>query len=425
MDLLLQSSIRRVLLLRSVAIALQLLAVLVAYYVLDFALALLPLLSIIAVESLFQLLSVVVLRRRIHSRAPVGAATVVWQLLADILFLTLLLMHSGGATNAFVSLLLLPVMIAAVTLPGRLTVLLTVIAIAAYSALVMMMPLHHQGEQGMQMRHHFIAMWINFVLSAVVVATLVSALSRTLAKQQRAIAQNREEQLRAEQLVSLGSAAAQATHQLATPLANLALLHDEARELSADSPTLQPVVDDMAVPLTQCQRQLDLFRARAQQLRDAHERAPHYQPLLQLVDEIRQAFTLNYPSQQLHCQLPHQGEHIEIISDPLLSAAVINVLANAVRANEEVGAERITITIYDSDSALHWRIEDQGRGFSAEMQASLGSAVIASSDGFGVALWLTNATIERIGGTLALANNEHGACIDITIPKRRYEAVTD
>ena len=145
MDLLLQSSIRRVLLLRSVAIALQLLAVLIAYYVLDFALALLPLLSIIAVESLFQLLSVVVLRRRIHSRAPVGAATVVWQLLADILFLTLLLMHRGGATNAFVSLLLLPVMIAAVAFPGRLTVLLTVIAIAAYSALVMMMPLHGHG----------------------------------------------------------------------------------------------------------------------------------------------------------------------------------------------------------------------------------------------------------------------------------------
>ena len=267
MDLLLQSSIRRVLLLRSVAIALQLLAVLTAYYVLDFALALLPLLSIIAVESLFQLLSVVVLRRRIHSRAP-GAATVVWQL-ADILFLTLLLMHSGGATNAFVSLLLLPVMIAAVTLPGRLTVLLTVIAIAAYSALVIMMPLHHQGEHGMQMRHHFIAMWINFVLSAVVVATLVSALSRTLAKQQRAIAQAEKSSF------ALSSRFWQLQRKRPTnytPLVNLALLHDEARELSADSPTLKPVVDDMAVPLTQCQRQLIGFSLRSSCVMPAKER---------------------------------------------------------------------------------------------------------------------------------------------------------
>ena len=98
--------------LRSGAIAVQLIAVLSVYFLLEHQIALLPLLVVIAIEAIFQLVSVFAYRNVSQAR-PIG---MLMQLTADVLFLTILLSLSGGATNAFVSLLLLPIMIAAVTL---------------------------------------------------------------------------------------------------------------------------------------------------------------------------------------------------------------------------------------------------------------------------------------------------------------------
>ena len=65
--------------------------------------------------TIFQLLSIFAYRNVTKAKP----AAVLMQLTADLLFLTILLSLSGGATNAFVSLLLLPIMIAAVTVNAK------------------------------------------------------------------------------------------------------------------------------------------------------------------------------------------------------------------------------------------------------------------------------------------------------------------
>ena len=92
--------IQRLFLLRTVAIVIQLLTVLVVYFVISLQIALLPLLAVIAVEALFHISSIVIFRRR-----DAGNVAIVLQLIADVIFLTILLSLSGGASNAFVSLL--------------------------------------------------------------------------------------------------------------------------------------------------------------------------------------------------------------------------------------------------------------------------------------------------------------------------------
>ena len=108
-------TISRLLMLRSGAIAVQLIAVLSVYFLLEHQIALLPLLIVIAIEAVFQLISLFAYRN-VSQAKPLG---MLMQLTADVLFLTVLLSLSGGATNAFVSLLLLPIMIAAVTLQRK------------------------------------------------------------------------------------------------------------------------------------------------------------------------------------------------------------------------------------------------------------------------------------------------------------------
>ena len=104
------SIIQRLFLLRTVAIVIQLLTVLTVYFVMSLQIALLPLVIVIIVEIFFHSLSVL-----IFSKRSAGNIAIVFQLVADVVFLTILLSFSGGATNAFVSLLLLPIVIAAVS----------------------------------------------------------------------------------------------------------------------------------------------------------------------------------------------------------------------------------------------------------------------------------------------------------------------
>jgi len=201
-------TISRLLMLRSGAIAVQLIAVLSVYFLLEHQIALLPLLVVIAIEAIFQLVSVFAYRNVSQAR-PIG---MLMQLTADVLFLTILLSLSGGATNAFVSLLLLPIMIAAVTLREKGLAYIAVLAIAAYSFLLIRMPDHSMHQ--MNMSGHFIGIWVNFVLSASVIALVIGAMSRALKERERTIAKAREQQLRNEQLVTLDGAAAQITLSL-------------------------------------------------------------------------------------------------------------------------------------------------------------------------------------------------------------------
>lgn len=250
-------AISRLLMLRSGAIAIQLLAVIAVYFLLEHQIPLYELLLVISLEAVFQILSVVAYRN-VSKAKEMG---MLMQLTADVLFLSVLLSLSGGATNAFVSLLLLPIMIAAVSVSAKGLAYIAVLAISAYSLLLYKMPQHSMHH--MDMTSHFVGMWVNFVISASVIALVIGTMNRALHSRERTIAKVREKQLRSEQLVTLDGAAAQITHQLASPIANLQLLFEELQE---EQPS-NVLINEMHKPLMQCATQLNNFRDLSAQLR--------------------------------------------------------------------------------------------------------------------------------------------------------------
>ncbi len=167
--------------------------------------------------------------------------------------MSLLLFFSGGATNAFVSLLLIPIAIAAVTLPPALLAFVALMAIGSYTILLCFLPMSvmHGNMEG-----HFIGMGINFLFSALVVALVVGKMARSINQRELAIAAYRENLLKQDQVMSLGVASAQVTHQLATPITTIQLLVDELHE---DFPE-NSIVIDMKSQLKCCTDSLDAFR---------------------------------------------------------------------------------------------------------------------------------------------------------------------
>jgi two-component system, sensor histidine kinase RegB len=393
-------TISRLLMLRSGAIAVQLIAVLSVYFLLEHQIALLPLLVVIAIEAIFQLVSVFAYRNVSQAR-PIG---MLMQLTADVLFLTILLSLSGGATNAFVSLLLLPIMIAAVTLREKGLAYIAVLAIAAYSFLLIRMPDHSMHQ--MNMSGHFIGMWVNFVLSASVIALVIGAMSRALKERERTIAKAREQQLRNEQLVTLDGAAAQITHQLASPIANLQLLFEELLEEQPNN----PVVVQMQTPLKQCARQLNDFRKLSAQLRNKN--TTEHITVNQLQKQITDTLLLQYPDQ--HINWLSEPIAATLKSDAMLLPAILNLLQNACIANQKNNKTQLELSWQQDNQhseCAYLLIRDFGSGFSQSQLAELGGQLMPSSQGMGLAVLLSNVTFERLNGSLTLYNHAGGGAV--------------
>ncbi|WP_105180254.1 ATP-binding protein [Pseudoalteromonas sp. T1lg21] len=390
-------AISRLLILRSAAIAVQFVAVIAVYFLFEYQIPLLPLLAVICVEAIFQLLSIFAYRKVTKAKP----AAVLMQLTADLLFLTILLSLSGGATNAFVSLLLLPIMIAAVSVNAKGLAYTAVLAIAAYSFLLIKMPEHTMHQ--MQMTHHFIGMWINFVISAIVIAFVIGTLNSTLRARETTIARTREQQLRHEQLLTLDGAAAQVTHQLATPIANLQLLFEELKEQQAND----PIVQEMAKPLAQCKEQLEHFRALSNALRTGETKQEISAKTLQ--NTIQDAMTLHFPEQSLVWL--NNAPECSILSDAMLLPAILNLLQNAVAANNHNQQHNIEAKWQIDKQKLSLSLRDFGKGFSEQQMASLGGQLMPSSDGMGMAVMLSNVTLERLNGSLTLSNHPQQGAI--------------
>ena len=392
-------TISRLLMLRSGAIAVQLIAVLSVYFLLDYQLALLPLLGVIALEAAFQLISLFAYRKVSHAKPSV----MLMQLTADVLFLTVLLSLSGGATNAFVSLLLLPIMIAAVTLREKGLAYIALLAIAAYSFLLINMPDHSMHQ--MNMSGHFVGMWVNFVLSTSVIALVIGAMSRALKERERVIAKAREKQLRNEQLVTLDGAAAQITHQLATPIANLQLLFEELLEEQPNN----TIVKQMQTPLEQCRDQLNSFRALSEQIRVNN--AKDQITITQLQTAINDTFVLQYPGQHIKWSTP--SINAILLSDAMLLPAILNLLQNAAIANQKQGKTELELSweLDQQDQCIDLLIRDFGDGFTPSQLAELGGQVMPSEQGMGLAVLLSNVTFERLNGSLTLFNHKEGGAV--------------
>ncbi len=400
-DLKTLSVIERVFILRTLAIVIQLATVLSVYFVMSLQIALQPLLMIIVVEIAFHSLSVVIFRRR---KASHGA--IFCQVLADVFFLAVLMSYSGGATNAFVSLLLLPIVIAAVSLPARLLSIVSLASVFSYSVLLWYMPNHAMHQ--MDMKNHFIGMWANFLLSVIVVTFVVGAMARVIINRERSLAQQREEQLRSEQLLALGVASAQVTHQLATPLSNLQLLFDELIEDYPDDEAIQA----MRIPLEQCSNQLGYFRTLATSIRENNQQSIRIDELLDLLTD---AVSLQFPQCQFEV-ISTATLLTEVASDAMLLPALLNLIQNGIKSNQLNHHNKLTFTVSLQRNSVQFQIRDFGLGIK-QHQDLLGEKLVKSDSGLGMAILLSNSTFERLGGQLKLFNHsKQGAIAQVTLP---------
>ncbi len=400
--------LRRLVNLRSLAVAAQMITLVAVWKLLEMELEWLPMLAAVASLATFNFFTVL----RLNSRKPVSNLELFVQLSIDVLALSVLLFYAGGSTNPFISLYLLPLVIAAATLPSRYTWGMASLTTACYSWLMVYhhpLPHNHQ-DMDSAFNTHVMGMWLGFVISAVVVAYFVVKMAQAVRTRDEMLVKVREEILRNERLVALGTQAAGAAHELGTPLSTMAVVIGELQhESAAEQTELRESLTLLDEQVRGCKRILDKMMFNAQDNGEAVPRAVD-----ELMEEVLDEWQLLRPAVQYHYDDSHLQPAPKINVDVTLRAALMNLLNNAADASVhsiEIIARRTQLNVI-------LEINDQGPGLSEEVALKAGSAFFTTKvQGRGLGLFLANATIERLGGAVRLFNREQGgATTELILP---------
>lgn len=360
-----------------------------------------PLLAIIAVATLFN--GVAWLRFR--SSTVVVTAELFGQICIDLATLAALLFFSGGATNPLVSLLLPPVVFAALTLPPGRVVAVAGLAIAAYSALMLTFVPLPFDDVGRAAQLHLAGMWLTFVVSVTLMVWFIMALMATIRQRDAALAAAREQALQDERVVALGTLAAGAAHELGTPLATMAVIVGELERDATLNAATRADIGILKSQIAACKSILTGLTARAGVKRLEAVTAV-------AVDAWIDALFQRWRQARTHgaCRIEMTGQPPvpDIIVEPTLEQGVINLLNNAIQAD---GGEIVLGVRWDA-ATLVIEVRDQGLGFSAEVLQQAGRTPFpAHAGGSGIGLLLTRGAVARLGGRLILANAAGGGGI--------------
>lgn len=406
----LSKNLHRLFLLRIIVIAAQCLTFALAYHVLEMKLPWMEMLAVTAMLALLNLATWLRLRRN----WPVSSVEFFAQLLIDVFALSTLLYFSGGSTNPFISLYLLPLTIAAAALPWTYTWLMAAITISCYSLLLFYyVPLpHDHDDHGSEFVRHVSGMWLAFVLSTVLIAWFVVKMGISIRERDKDLALAREQALRNEQIIALGTLAAGAAHELGTPLATMAILTGELQEEYKEDTEFQNDIRILRDQIAHCKRTLTQMLADAGQARaedGSGQAVDHF--LHQVLDK----WQLMRPA----VQFTYRGSGVQpapqIMNTRLLSQSILNLLNNAADAS----LKQIEIEVSWDDQELHLQILDHGDGLKGDAIQRAGQPFFTTKprgQGFGIGLFLANANIERFGGKVRLTNREEGACTQVILP---------
>lgn len=393
-------NMRQLVQLRWVAVAGQTLAILLVQYGLHVPLPLVQMLVVAALLATANLLFTLMLPRH-----RVRDGEVMLALLLDMGALTLQLYFSGGATNPFISLYLLQVVLGVILLPTASVAVLVTVAALCYALLsVRNVPLAiPRGLIAEAAALFAIGRWIAFTMVASLLVLFITRISRNLRARDAHVADLRQHAAEEEGIVRMGLFASGAAHELGTPLGTLSvILADWQRVPSiAGNAELAAEVGEMQAEVQRCKAIVsDILHSAGQPRGEAMESVAAGT----FLDAVVEAWRPTHP----HVPLHHVREGLDtavIAAGPALRQAICNLLDNAAEASPT--GMRLCASV--EDHMLVITVHDEGPGFEPETLGTVGQLYQSTKGaGHGLGLFLAANVARRLGGRLEPRNHEKG-----------------
>jgi len=335
-----------------------------------------------------------------------GSEAVV-QFAFDLIQAGVLLFLTGGLTNPFVVLLIVPVTISATLLSARGTVLL--LAIAGLILVVLWrwaLPLPWAGSDIALPPIYRFGVVVAVALGGVFLAGYAWLVSAEARKRSQALVATQAALERESKMAALGSLAAAAAHELGGPLGTITLIARELAESLGNDPDFG---DDVRLLDQEATRSRGILVGIARRA-EAEDPFPKL-PLDALLHEVAHPFA---PS-RVPITIAATGAGTPIIRrTPELIHGLSNLVANAVRH----AGSGVALTAAISANEVLVSVTDDGGGFAETVLPRLGEPFlgpsVSRSGGTGLGIFIATTLLERTGGRLKFSNRRGGgAQVDI------------
>ena len=420
-DLGLGVRLKTIILLRSIAVVGQLLTCIIIGNFLLFNLPLIEVYSTIIALALSNLLLFLVYSW--NQRLSETTTTIV--IAADIIQLALLIYFTGGLSNPFVMLFIVPIAISIDNLPIRSSIILIILTLISVSILGFYNYPLMQDDTSFLVNPDIlnIGIWFSLIVTILFLSFYVGRLTNESREVSRALKITEELLSNEQNLSSLDGLAAAAAHQLGTPLGTINLI---AGELLNNEKLSKEGEDDLKILLKEISRCKNIIGSLGEKssLDDDIVNKIELHALLEELSEfirvkgIKTSIIFNEDDTSL------KNFNIERRSEFLLGLS--NIIENAA----EFAKENVLMRISSVDDYIEIIIEDDGDGFSSEIINRLGDPYVTSrrnadslKDGLGLGFFISKTLFERLGIRMNIYNKskpEYGAVVSIMIPKEGW-----
>ncbi len=310
----------------------------------------------------------------------------------DSVLLTVTLLTTGGSSNPFTVLYLVPVVLAALLVRPALTGLVYAVTTLAYGGLFVLGPAPEAHHDAMAMQLHLGGMFAAYGLAGGLLALSLVRIRAAMAEAESRERSARDLQSRAERVAALATLAAGAAHELASPLSTILLI---GRELEARAPDARTASDleELRQEVERCRSVLDQLSLEAGAGRGQTWTRAGLRGLLGRAVE---------PA--------HQPVRVEALAEAearipaeLISQAVRRLLGNARQASgpdQEVLLRGEVVA-----GALVIEVQDQGEGIPSEHLDRVTEPFFTTrpaGEGRGLGLFFVSGLAHQLGGELSL-----------------------
>ncbi|MGC8559428.1 MAG: ATP-binding protein [Phycisphaerae bacterium] len=346
---------------------------------------------------------------------PINVTAIGVVIMADIILLSAVLYFSGGTMNPLTIFYLVEVVATAVLLGDAWTWFAAGESIFCYGLLFFLpgnvMPPMGPDMGDVSLRLHLIGMLISFIIAALCVASFITLLQNDQRKLSRQLAHARDRTRRMERFTALTAVAAGAAHELATPLATIAVAAGEMSREIQRRETVSELQHDIELIESQVQRCREIL----EQLSPAGAVGNPRETVS--IGELVQAVLAGFSegdARRVRVRM-HDGGTYPLPARRLIQGltALVQNAFDASPPNAEV-----ELCIERKDQLLIFTIINSGPEMSADALEHYGEPFFTTKpEGRGLGVFLVHELAIEYGGVLKAENIlQGGVCVRLELP---------
>jgi signal transduction histidine kinase len=221
-----------------------------------------------------------------------------------------------------------------------------------------------------------------------------------------------QEMMRSERLAAIGQVAAGVAHEINNPLGGMLNAINTFKRHGDDPAVAEGTINLLERGLRQIQNTVQALLVQA--------RVEAYPLGVADLDDLRTLVQAEVRKKNLTLEWQCLLTDRVALPSTAVRQILINLLLNAIEAAPQGG--HVTMRCVPQDGQLQLRVEDNGPGIDPAQRSALFAPFFSGAGGHGLGLWVTNQTVQQLGGRIEIVDLAQGTAVTVCLPFGREES---